>query len=57
MTRYITRERLTNYGAPQSDISAKVDVTSNCEVIELNDFRNLPEPFLELCNLQLLVSP
>ena len=42
---------LTDNGAAKSDISTKVDITRDSQMIQFNNFRNLFEPFLELLNL------
>lgn len=41
----------TDDSATQSDIAAKVDIASHCQVIELDDLRDLLEPLLELLDL------
>ncbi len=41
----------TDDGPPKSDVPPKVNITSNSEMIELDDLRDLPEPLLKLGDL------
>lgn len=45
-------KRLTDDGATQSNVAAKVDITGDSEMVKLNDLGDLLEALLELLDLQ-----
>ena len=48
---------LTDDGTSQSDVPAKVDVTSDSQVVKLNDLGDLLEALLELLDLLFISQP
>lgn len=48
--------KLTDDGATQSNIAAKVNVTGDSEMVELDDLGDLLETLLELLNLNWIIT-
>ena len=46
----------TDDRATKSDVTAEANITGDCQVVKLQNLRNLLEPLLELCDLLEMVA-